>query len=253
MRILIIEDEHYASKRLKSLIEQELPDANILEIIDTVEESVLWLSSHVEPNLIFMDIQLADGLSFQIFDKVKVNCPIIFTTAYDEYALNAFKVNSIDYLLKPLEQEALRKSINKYQQMYPATSKNDHNWKSITKDIFQPSGNFKQRFLVKTGNSYSYLKSDEIAILYSEDGLSFALSNKGKKILLDHTLDKIEALLDPNKFFRISRKHIVSVDSIQKINPYFNNRLTLELNQNCTEQLIVSRQKVKDFKMWLDQ
>jgi len=252
MRILIVEDEHYAAKRLENLILSEVPDAKILAVIDTVEDATEWLSSHVEPNLIFMDIQLADGLSFKIFDKVQVNCPIIFTTAYDEYALNAFKVNSIDYLLKPIETAVLRQAINKYQKFFPASSSNEVNWGDITKDIFQPKDHYKQRFLVKNGNSYAYLNTTDIAFIYSEDGLSFALNKSGKRILLDHSLDKIESTLDPNFFFRISRKHIVALSNIEQIHPYLNNRLKVALKVNNENNLIVSREKVKDFKGWLD-
>jgi len=252
MRILIIEDEHYAAKRLSSLINEELPEANIIGIIDTVKESVEWLSSHVEPNLIFMDIQLADGLSFQIFDKIKINCPIIFTTAYDEYALNAFKVNSIDYLLKPLEKTALKVAINKYQQLYPSYKSQDIDWNNISQEIFKPKDAYKKRFLIKTTNAYAYLKTEDIGLIYSEDGLSFAYNKSGKKILLDNSLDKIHNELDPNNFFRISRKHIIAIDSISKVHPYFNNRLKLDHNFAFEEDLIVVRDRVKDFKSWLD-
>lgn len=252
MRILIIEDEHYAAKRLETLIIDELPEANILGVIDTVIEAIEWLSSHIEPNLIFMDIQLADGLSFQIFDKIKISCPIIFTTAYDEYALNAFKVNSIDYLLKPLDQLDLKKAINKYQKLYPSYKSQDLDWNNITQEIFKPKGNFKQRFLIKSGAAYAYLKTEDIGLLFSEDGLSFAYNTTGKKILIDHSLDKINNELDPNSFFRISRKHIIALNSITKVHPYLNSRLKLEHNLNFDEDLIVARDRVKDFKSWLD-
>lgn len=252
MRILIVEDEHYAAKRLETLILEELPDAKILAVIDTVNEAVDWLSSHVEPNLIFMDIQLADGLSFQIFDKIKINCPIIFTTAYDEYALNAFKVNSIDYLLKPLEQEALKQAFDKYQKLYPSYQSQNLDWNNITKEIFKPKDGYKKRFLIKTGNAYAYLKTDDINLIFSEDGLSFAYNKEGKKILIDHSLDKINNDLDPNCFFRISRKHIIALDSISKVHPYLNSRLKLEHNFNFEEDLIVARDRVKHFKSWLD-
>lgn len=252
MRILIIEDEHYAAKRIQNLILEQLPDAKLYDVIDTVEDAVLWLSSHVEPNLIFMDIQLADGLSFQIFDKVKVSCPIIFTTAYDEYALSAFKVNSIDYLLKPIEKEALRSAINKYQQFFSQSSSSDFNWQNITKEIFTSKNKYKQRFLIKTGNAYSYLNADEIKMLFSEDGLSFAYNLQGKKIMLEGSLDKIYEQLNPNSYYKISRKHIIALDAIKKVHPYLNNRLKVEIDQDLCQDLIVSREKVKDFKTWLD-
>lgn len=253
MRILIIEDEHFAAKRMRSLILENLPDANIVEVLDSVEDSVNWLSSNVHPNLIFMDIQLADGLSFQIFNKVKINCPIIFTTAYDEYALNAFKVNSIDYLLKPLESEALRSAINKYQELYPTYKSQDLDWNNITQEIFKSKGHFKKRFLFKSGSAYAYLKTEDIGLVYSEDGLSFAYNKIGKKIILDHSLDKIHGDLDPNNFFRINRKFIIALDSITKVHPYLNNRLKLDYTHAFDEELVVARDRVKEFKAWLDQ
>lgn len=252
MRILVIEDEHYAAKRIKSLILNELPDAQILDVIDTVEDAVTWFSSHIEPNLVFMDIQLADGLSFQIFDKVKISAPIIFTTAYDEYALNAFKVNSIDYLLKPIEKEALRVAINKYQQFFPNKQSSEIDWTHISKEMFQPHATYKQRFLIKSGNAYSYLNTQDINLLYSEDGLSFASTIDSKRVLLDATLEKLNQELDPSRFFKISRKHIVAIDGIQKIHPYLNNRLKIEVRSEYKEDLIVSRERVKEFKAWVD-
>lgn len=252
MRILIIEDEHYAAKRLENLIKKEIPDAKIVDVLDTVEESVDWFASHVEPNLVFMDIQLADGLSFQIFEKVKVTAPIIFTTAYDEYALNAFKVNSIDYLLKPIEEKALVEAMNKYQQFFPQGPTADLNWKHISKEIFQPKNQYKQRFLIKTGNAYAYLNCTEINLIYSEDGLSFAITTEGKRLLLDESLDKLIKQLEPQRFFKISRKHIVCIDALAKIHPYLNNRLKLELRTPVEDPLIVSREKVREFKTWLD-
>jgi len=253
MRILIIEDEHYAAKRLEGLIKKELADAKILEVIDSVEDAVAWLTSHVEPNLIFMDIQLADGLSFQIFEKVQVNCPIIFTSAYDEYALNAFKVNSIDYLLKPIDDKALRAAINKYQQFFPNKSSMEINWENITKDIFQQTNqNYKQRFLIKSGTAYAYLNTSDISHFITEEGLSFAFNNKGHRFIIDKSLDNINSHLDPHKFFKISRKHIVALESIHKIHPYLNNRLKLEISLNSNEEFVVSREKVKGFKTWID-
>ena len=158
MRILIIEDEHYASKRLENLIKAIIPEGRILEVIDTVEHAVEWLSSHVEPNLIFMDIQLADGLSFQIFKAVTLKCPIIFTTAYDEYAIEAFKVNSVDYLLKPIEEEHFTKAIQKYKSIY-AEGHSEFEWSILSQSLLTKKEKYKSRFLVKTGSAYSYLKA----------------------------------------------------------------------------------------------
>jgi len=251
MNMLIIEDEHFAAKRIESLVKEHLPEAKVLEVIDTVEEAVAWFSSHVEPQLVFMDIQLADGLSFQIFEKVKIHCPVIFTTAYDEYALDAFKVNSIDYILKPIESAAFKRAIDKYQKIY-SNDLDKINWKNLTHDIFNAKESYKKRFLVKSGQSYSYLNTSDIKLFYSEDGLTFALNESNRRIMLDSTLDKIESQLDPSIFFRINRKFIIPLDNIKKIHPYLNSRLKLELNSEFTEDIIVSREKVKAFKDWID-
>ncbi len=251
MRILIIEDEHYASKRLETLIQDIIPEGRILEVIDTVEHAIDWLSSHVEPNLIFMDIQLADGLSFQIFKAVTLRCPIIFTTAYDEYAIQAFKVNSIDYLLKPIEEEHFTKAIKKYKSIY-ADGNSEFDWSTLSHSLLKEKEKYKSRFLVKTGSAYSYLKTDKIKYIFSEDGLSFAIHHDDKKYVLDKTLDKIEEILNPESFFRINRKYIVCLDQIKMIHQYFNNRLKIDLKTKHDIELIVSREKVKDFKNWLD-
>jgi len=251
MRILIIEDEHFAAKRIQSLILGQLDDAVIVETIDTVEDSIAWLESHIEPSLIFMDIQLADGLSFQIFDRVKINCPVIFTTAYDEYALEAFKVNSIDYLLKPIDEKAFKASMNKYQNFFQSNT-SSLDWKHITKDIFSGKEPYKRRFLIKAGNAYTYLNTEDIHLVYSEDGISFALNQQGQRMIIDKTLDNIASCLNPNKFHRVSRKYLVALESIHRIHPYLNSRLKLELKTPTDEEVVVSREKVKEFKSWID-
>lgn len=251
MRILVIEDEHFAAKRMSSLIAENLPDAQLVKVLDSVEDSVHWLENNVQPSLIFMDIQLADGLSFQIFQKTKVSCPVIFTTAYDEYALDAFKVNSIDYLLKPIELTAFRRAIEKYQQYYQ-NNLEAVNWKSVTSEIFSSKTKHKQRFLVKTGQAYSYLDVGDIKLIYSEDGITFALKSNKKKTIIDKTMDQVEASLDPMHYFRINRKYLVPINSINKIHPYFNSRLKLELDIAYENELIVSREKVGGFKEWVD-
>jgi len=239
MRILIIEDEHFAAKRMENLIKENLPEATIVDVLDSIEESTKWLASHVMPSLIFMDIQLADGLSFRIFDKVNITCPVIFTTAYDEYALDAFKVNSIDYLLKPIEVESFKRAIEKYQQFFKSNLDNI-NWNNVTNQMFNAKEKYKNRFLIKTGQSYSYLEVKDIKLIYSEDGLTFAKKSENKKLILDKTMDKIESQLDPKSYFRINRKYIVPLESIDKI------------HLPCEQELVVSREKVGAFKEWLD-
>lgn len=254
MKVLIVEDEHFAVKRLTSLLEQELPEAEIIDAFDTVLDAVEWFKSNQEPDLVFMDIQLADGLSFQIFEKVQVSCPIIFITAFDEYALEAFKVNSIDYLLKPIEVPELQKAIKKFHSFYSKpkeATKEFFDWTAIAQQFRQGKPTYKQRFLHKSGSAYAYLKTEDIALFCSEDGLSFAYTHAGKRILLDQSLDKLISELDPGQFHKISRKHIVALDAISKIHPHLNHRLKLELKTQTEQELIVSREKAKGFKQWI--
>jgi len=255
MKVLIIEDEHFAVKRLTSLLQKELPDAEIIDAFDTVSDSVEWFKSNPEPELVFMDIQLADGLSFQIFESVELLCPIIFITAFDEYALDAFKVNSIDYLLKPIEVNELRKAIKKFQLLYnqptEQLSREQYDWTVIARQFTQGKLTYKKRFLYKSGAAYAYLKTEDVALFSSEDGLSFAFTTTGKRIVLDQSLDKLISELDPDKFHKISRKHIVPLESISKIHPHLNHRLKLELKTQLGQELVVSRDKVREFKEWI--
>lgn len=252
MKVLIIEDERPAAKRLTKLIKQFQPDCAILETLDSVEGAVEWLETFKKPDLIFMDIQLADGLSFEIFGQTEVTSPIIFTTAYDEYALQAFKVNSIDYLLKPIDPEAMEKALCKYEKYHQKNTPMVDNsaieklLKSMTKK------EYKERFLVKIGQQLTYLFVKDIAYFYSEEGLIFACHKNGKRHNLDYTLDQLADLICPDDFFRINRKIIIQLPAIQKIHTYFNSRLKLELSPNTELETIVSRDRVSDFKRWLD-
>lgn len=252
MKILIIEDEHYAAKRLIKLLIEILPEATILDTLDSVEESKDWFYSHNEPDLVFMDIQLADGLSFKIFEEIKFSCPVIFVTAFDEYAIDAFKLNSIDYLLKPIETPKLESAISKFKKLRKQPSIKNINWQELELSLYANKGKFKKRFLIKSGKAYEYLNVEDIAIIYSEDGISFAINSNGKRLVIDSSLDKISNSLDPSIFFRISRKHITSIHHIDKIHPYLNSRLKIELKHSTDQELIVSREKTSEFKKWID-
>lgn len=249
MKILIIEDEVPAAKRLKSLILEAEPSAEILTVIDEVTVAVDWLKSNEHPDLIFMDIQLADGFSFQIFEKIEVKSAVIFATAFDEYAIKAFKVNGLDYLLKPIKKEELAQSIDRFKKLKLQSGIN----LDLIQNLFaQQHQKYKDRFLVKSGDQLNYVKVTEIAYFISEGSYSFLVAGSGNRFILDDSLDQIEQFLDPKYFFRINRKMIVGIESVQKIAPYFNNRLKLELSPADTNETIVSRQKVKEFKSWLD-
>lgn len=252
MKVLIIEDERPAAKRLTKMVQKFRPKFEILETLDSVEGAVEWLETYKKPDLIFMDIQLADGLSFEIFGQTEVTSPIIFTTAYDEYALQAFKVNSLDYLLKPIDPEELEKALMQYDQYQQNNSPAVDN--SAITQLLQTltQKEYKERFLVKIGQQLTYLKVSDIAYFYSEDGLIFACQHNGKRHNLDYTLDQLSAILNPADFFRINRKIITHLPSIKKIHTYFNSRLKLELAPATDMETIVSRDRVGDFKRWLD-
>jgi len=251
MKILIIEDEQPAAKRLIQLVKKNLVDCEIMGSLDSVESAVDWLTNNPKPDLIFMDIQLADGLSFDIFKLVEVQSPVIFTTAYDQYTLKAFKVNSVDYLLKPIDPEEFTRAVEKYKRFFQQQSGYDASSIHQMLESLQKK-EYKERFLVKVGQQITYLPTAEIAYFYSEDGLVQARHTSGKKHFVDYSLDQLEGLLDPKNYFRISRKVVVRIEAIAKIHTWFNSRLKLELNPKTDFEVIVSRERVGDFKRWLD-
>jgi len=250
MKILIIEDEQPAAKRLIRLITELRSDAEIVRSIDSVEESVEFFESNQKVDLVFMDIQLADGLSFDIFSKCAVSEPVIFTTAYDHYAVKAFKVNSIDYLLKPVEIDELKNSLLKYDSIYARKDAIDYS--AIMKVINEKKEPYKKRFLVKTAGRLTFVSVEDVAYFFSDDGNSFLVTKKNDRFLLENILEEIESQLDPDDFFRINRKMMVSLSCIEKIEPHFNNRFLLQLHPNFNEEVIVSRQRSAEFRKWLD-
>jgi DNA-binding LytR/AlgR family response regulator len=250
-KILLIEDEKPAARRLVSLLQQCVPECQILDILDSVKSATHWLQSNAAPEVIFMDIQLADGLSFDIFSKVKIEVPVIFTTAYDEYALKAFKVNSIDYLLKPIAIEELQQAIQKYKRLTQATIAYDQH--TFEKMLHALSGKkFKERFLVKIGQQLIQVPVAEIAYFHATDRLVFAHCHDKKRHAVDFTLDQLEEMVNPIDFFRISRKALLHHSAIRKIHNYDNRRLILELEPGLDSEVLVSRERVGSFKEWLD-
>jgi DNA-binding LytR/AlgR family response regulator len=253
MNILLIEDEPLAAQRLEKLVKTVIPNASILAKLDTVKNSVHWLQSNPPPDLIFMDIQLADGISFSVFEQTEVRVPVIFTTAYDEYALRAFKVNSIDYLLKPIDVEDLRAAIKKYDSLtYTRTIAPDKMMESFSLAMQMLSKKYKARFVIKVGEHLKSVEVSEILFFYSLEKTTFAQTRDGRKHILDFTLDQLQELLDPQKNFRINRKYIVSIDAIQDMISYTNSRLKLILKSNDDQDVVVARERVQEFKVWLD-
>ncbi|MBU0487469.1 MAG: LytTR family DNA-binding domain-containing protein [Bacteroidetes bacterium] len=252
MKVLIIEDEPFAQKELERILLKVRPDIRIVAFLDSVDESVDWLKSNPKPDLIFMDIQLSDGLSFRIFRQVDVTSPVIFTTAYNEYALLAFKVNSIDYLLKPIEEGELEAAISKYENLKATFgSQPDFNMETL-KNIFQGmTKEYKTRFVATLGDQIIHLTTDQIAYFYSEDKVTFVLTTQKKKYILNNTLDQLEEKLDPAQFFRINRKYIARISNIASVNKYFNGKLKLKLQPETEDEVTVSREKAGRFLEWL--
>ncbi|REA58529.1 DNA-binding response regulator [Dyadobacter luteus] len=250
MKILIIEDENLAAKRLVKLIKEYVPEAQIFGNLDTITASVQWLESNPEPDLIFLDIQLADGISFDIFEQVKVKAPIIFCTAFDQYAIRAFKLNSIDYLLKPVDPAELVAALEKFRngRKEPAIDIDQ-----IRLMLGQSTKSYKNRFLVKVGERIQTIDIQEIAFFYSEDKVTLLQTNQGKKFIVDYTLDEIEDMVNPENFFRLNRKYISAIAAIKEVFTYSNSRLKIHL-ENCTDNdILISREKMSAFKIWLGQ
>jgi len=249
MRVIIFEDEKLASERLIQLLKQIKPEAEVLTSIKSVEAGVLWLQNHDEPELIISDIQLLDGTSFEIFEQVKVNCPVIFTTAYDDFAIKAFEVNSVDYLLKPIQKEKLEKAIDKYENQKGNSS--ELNLEKI-QELLQGEPTYKSRFLVKLGQRIKAIPVEKIAYFYSRDKLTYLVGFDGQKLPVDQTLEELDTLLNPTHYFRVNRKFLVHFDAVSDIHPYFKGRVKLELEPTIHEDIVVSSEKTPVFKKWLD-
>lgn len=252
MKIVIIEDEHLAAKRLKDLIMRYNPDAEIIENLVSIKRSVEWFESNPHPQLLFCDIQLADGLCFEIFELVKVNSPVIFTTAYDEYALKAFKLNSIDYLLKPIDYNELAQALAKFEKLYPGKESPPLQPSFSIEDLIQAFGpQHKNRFVVKIGLHLKPIEISEIQYFYSLEKSSFLCTSQNKNYDLDYSLDQIEKLTNPKQFYRINRKYLINIAYIQQISAYSNSRLKVKFKNSDVDDAVVSREKVGQFKNWL--
>ncbi|HEX8462814.1 MAG TPA: LytTR family DNA-binding domain-containing protein [Segetibacter sp.] len=249
--VLIIEDEEAAYNRLQKMIAIALPDVNILQPIVSIKSAIDWLETNAAPDLIFLDVHLADGQSFEIFKKTKVTSPIIFTTAYDQYALEAFKVNSIDYLLKPIKKEELQRAIDKFTNLTPNAASQIDLQKLLTTLQSQPATH-KQRFLVRYGEHIKTIETADIAYFYTENKANFLVTKENKRFAIDHNLDQLEDLLDPKKFFRINRQFIIAFHAITEMFTYSKSRVLIKLNPPSKLETIVSSERSGAFKSWLD-
>tara|TARA_R110002126_G_scaffold98526_1_gene229384 strand:+ start:48 stop:842 length:795 start_codon:yes stop_codon:yes gene_type:complete len=251
MNVIIIEDEKPSARRLQRMLQSLDLKAEVM--LHSVEESIDWFQNNEHPDLIFLDIQLSDGLSFEIFETVDIKSAIIFTTAYDEYALQAFKLNSIDYLLKPIDDEDLAIAVKKYKERAPQKQAVTLDFNDIKKLLVNPiDREYKKRFSVKIGQHLKLINIDEIECFYSENKGTYLHTTEGRNYLLDTTLEHLEDELEPQTFFRINRKFFVNINAIKDMVSYTNSRLQIKLNSYNEQDVVVARERVKDFKGWLE-
>ena len=250
MKTIIIEDEEYAARRLENMIRECDPSIVIVNRFASVRESVEWLRNHPQPDLIFLDIQLEDDLSFAIFEQVQVRSKIIFTTAFDEYAIKAFKLNSIDYLLKPINKEELCRAIDKFRtwnaESAPVIDA------AMLRNLIYSQPLYRERFLVTVGDKLKSINVTDIAYFFSASGITFVVMQSKNQYAIDYSLDHLKEMLDPKAFFRVNRQYLVSLTSIEKVMVYPKSRLKLALNPAADTEIFVSVDKASEFKQWMD-
>lgn len=255
MKVLIVEDEPFAQQELKRLLSATRNDITVLDCIDSIDDTISWLRSNPLPDLIFLDIQLSDGLSFEIFRQEKILCPVIFTTAFDEYAIQAFKVNSIDYLLKPVKQPDLAAALDKFDEIrdsYQSLKQPAIDVKMLEQLLIPSRREYKSRFIARLGDQIKHIPIEDVAWFYAEDNVVFLVTKTNNRYIIDYTLDQASQLLDPSRYFRINRGFVAAIQSIGKVSRYFNGRLLVELMPAAPEPVYVSRAKAQEFIDWLD-
>lgn len=254
MKVVIIEDELHNSRMLTGMINSLRPDWEIIASLESVKQSTEWFTNHDHPDLIFMDIQLTDGICFSIFEKVKIESMVIFTTAYDEYAIQAFKVNSIDYLLKPIKEEQLELAISKFESLHKNSTNenNTDNYQAILNALKKGEKAYRKRFLITGASSFYKIETKDIAYFYTTNRITFAVMFNKKEHVVDFTMEKLEEELDPDMFFRANRGQIIHIDSIKKFESYFGGKLMVRLIDPFSEPVTISRLKATEFKNWID-
>ncbi|UXX80131.1 LytTR family DNA-binding domain-containing protein [Reichenbachiella carrageenanivorans] len=258
MKVLIIEDEKFAQEELKRFLARvEDYKIEVLDALESVEDAVEWFDTNEEPDLVFMDIQLSDGLSFEIFNQRNITCPVVFTTAFENYAIRAFKVNSVDYLLKPIEEGSLKGALDKYNAIknkFVEPKQPVLNALQVEKllNLSMEAVEFKKRFIIKTGDRLRHVSVEDIAYFYSENDYTYLVAKENAKFIIDYKLDELVDLLDPNDFFRLSRKFITNIHSVKVVNKYFNSRLEVVLDPEPKDQILISRVRVPEFLSWLE-
>lgn len=250
MKVLIFEDEKHTATRLIQLLEKYDTDISVVKVIGSVSEGIEWYKNNPMPDLIFQDILLNDGNCFEIFEQVQIEAPVIFTTAFNEFALQSFKLNSIDYVVKPYDFQDIKNALDKFKKFREmfVVPEND-----LLKSIIQSKEQkVKKRFLVKIGDKFRSVKSEDIAWFMFDEGVTFAFTFENTRFPVNYSIDQLSVVLDSDNFFQINRKYVLNFESIRNIHSYFNSRLKLEVAPQPNEDLIVSRERVKDFKGWLD-
>lgn len=253
MKILILEDENLAAEKLENLILEIDPTFKIVAKLPSITSAVEWLNHNIPPDLILSDIRLLDGLCFEIFEKVKVETPVIFTTAYDQYAIKAFEVNSIDYLLKPVQKEKLKNSFDKLRARSKTSTGGTPDFQAVLKYLSEAKPEYKSRFMVRSGQKIAAIPTAKIAYFYSENKLTYIVTKDNKRYFHDQPLEELMDVLDPRVFFRVNRQYIITFDSIAEIHPYFKGRVKLILSPKDESEVIISAERTPDFKKWIDQ
>ncbi|WP_133272126.1 LytR/AlgR family response regulator transcription factor [Hymenobacter radiodurans] len=256
MTVLILEDEYPAAERIQRVLHQAAPEANVVAVLDSVASGVAWIQSNLPPDLILADIHLADGLSFELFERAVVRSPVIFTTAYDAYAIRAFKTNSVDYLLKPIKVVELKSALTKLEYWRtpaaPPPPDAAQRLERLLDSFPRPDQPYKSRFLVRSGEQLLPLLAEQIAWFQSRNEVTTLAAVDGRRFVVDYTLEQLESLLNPRQFFRLNRQFVAHLQSVQRLHPYFNGKLKLDLAPNPTDEVVVSREKASVFKQWLE-
>ncbi len=251
MTVLIIEDEAAISRRMQKILLEIDPSITVTAILSGIETSVTWLREHTEPDLILMDIHLSDGSSFEIFNEIQVHCPVIFTTAYDQYAIKAFRVNSIDYLLKPVNREDLAESLKKYHRLHPAETQSGVDYSKLVQMLGVAKSDYMKRLVIRFGDVIKAFEIKDVAYFYTGEKIVYATLSEAGSYPVDFTLDQLEKRLDPERFYRINRKFLISYESIGKMISYSKSRVKINLIPPCDLEVISSTERSGEFKEWL--
>jgi two-component system response regulator LytT len=258
MNIVIVEDESIAARRIGKMVQALDSNTNIQAVLDSVAATVQWLRHNPAPDLLLLDIELVDGQSFEIFTQVEVQCPVIFTTAYDEYAIRAFKVNSIDYLLKPIQEKELGQSLQKLRslkKLYTDKAPASLNVEALLQELREQSNSqtkeSRDRILVKQGQRMFPVATTDVAYFFTKDKLNYVRTKANKQYLIDYTLDQLEKSLNPGKFFRANRQYIIEFSAVDRVHQYFQSKLKVELVPKPEEEVVISRERASEFRLWL--